>query len=182
MQILVSTYLLLMSMTVTLASNCSMDGQTYAHEWNKAAFYRCSRNCPNLEGCPPYHYYHGSTGQCNRIPVEWLPRFDLNGRYTWPWTTNFIEIQQVNYDVKWKSDEPAAQYTFNGRYLNETTVSGLLIILVKRTNCIRIEQMDLNVLGKRNFCRSRVAIHWYSRTCNLALTPNHCHIYWFIRA
>jgi hypothetical protein len=172
MHISISTFLVLISLSSTMASNCSRADQTYAHEWNKAAYYHCSRTCPYLKQCPPSQYYSARMSRCVSKPFDWSPQYKLSGRHQAVSSRSFLEIDAVQYKVNWRSEDDVAQYIFNGRYLNQTMFTGLEIILVKKSNCIRIQQSDFSVVADRHICRTRVALHWYSHTCELLFSQN----------
>ncbi|CAF1472757.1 unnamed protein product [Adineta steineri] len=147
-----------LSTTFITAFICPTTNNTYPHEWNNAAYYQCSKDCAYQRDCPPKTYYSSSTRKCISEPADWSPQFDLTGQYIWSDKT-FMEIRQVGYDVQWSTESNDAIYNFVGRYLNATMVSGLEIILEKTTNCVSLQEFDLSVTGKRNFCRSRVSYH-----------------------
>lgn len=155
--------------------DCSVNDRTFPHEWNKAAYYQCFRTCPYAKHCPFNQYYSMINRKCADLPADWIPSFNIKGRYQIGDTPHFIDVDQSTYEVKWRSEDASTLYIFNGRYLNETMVTGLEISLVKRNHCIRLQQLDLVVVNHQHFCRSHAALHWYTRTCALPLSDKACH-------
>ena len=155
--------------------DCSMDEYIYPHEWNRQAYYTCSNGCPYVKYCNSGEYYSTKMKKCQKAPVDWSPNFDLKGRYSWPETGNFFQVDQRTYDIIWQTEDSNFKYGFNGRYLNETMVTGLEIAISKTTNCIRIQRLDLIVQGNGKFCRFYSSLHWYSRTCGMSLSSSVCH-------
>jgi hypothetical protein len=178
MAILMSIFFLIVSIIVySTAFVCPKTNGTYPHEWNKAAYYYCSQGCAYEKNCSSKSYYSNTTNQCKLEPADWSPQYDLTGRYQ-SRTSTFMEIRQIGYDVQWTSEDTVAIYTFIGRYINETMVTGVEIRLIRRSNCITLQEFVLSVSGKRNFCLSRAAFHWYTRTCGYPdVSPYFCYIY-----
>ncbi|CAF2975083.1 unnamed protein product [Rotaria sp. Silwood2] len=133
---------------------------TYPHEWNKAAYYRCSKWCAYQQNCPPNYYYYAQINQCQLQPTDWTPRFDLTGRYQLGWGY-FMDITQTGYNVRWIYETNEDRYAFVGQYINETMIMGMQTNIKKRTNCIVLENFELSVSGKRNFCRTRATFPCY---------------------
>ncbi|CAF3178894.1 unnamed protein product [Rotaria sp. Silwood2] len=133
---------------------------TYPHEWNKAAYYRCSKWCAYQQNCPPNYYYYAQINQCQLQPTDWTPRFDLTGRYQLGWGY-FMDITQTGYNVRWIYETNEDRYAFVGQYINETMIMGMQTNIKKRTNCIVLQNFELSVSGKRNFCRTRATFPCY---------------------
>ncbi|CAF5187405.1 unnamed protein product, partial [Rotaria magnacalcarata] len=87
------------TITSSLAYLCPTLRGTYPHEWNKAAYYRCSRGCDYQESCPPDTFYSNETSKCEMKPGTWSPYYDLTGRNHW--NNIMMEIIQTSYDVQW---------------------------------------------------------------------------------
>ena len=178
MHIRLSAFLALIALTTTMASNYLKTAETFPHEWNKAAYYERVNNCPYPKECSSTQYYSNRTRRCAPEPPDWSPQYKLNGRYQSPSSRSFMEINTAQYKVNWISEDDTAHYIFNGRYLNQTMFTGLEITLLKRSNCIRLQQFDFSVVAHRHFCRSRVTSHWYTPTCELPPSENKlCFVY-----
>ncbi|CAF3571816.1 unnamed protein product [Rotaria sp. Silwood1] len=177
MKIQLSILFLICSIASSMSFECPTKNGTYPHEWNKAAYYRCSRGCAYEQRCPMNYYYYNKTNQCQLQPTDWTSQFDLTGRYQLGWGNFFMDISQTGYDVQWTYETTDDRYTFVGQYINETMISGMQTNIKKRTNCVVLQNFELSVVGKRNFCRIRATFTWYTRTCNTALSVNQCYVY-----
>ncbi|CAF1315220.1 unnamed protein product [Rotaria sp. Silwood1] len=107
------------------------------------------------------YYYYNKTNQCQLQPTDWTPQFDLTGRYQLGWGNFFMDISQTGYDVQWTYETTDDRYTFVGQYINETMISGMQTNIKKRTNCVVLQNFELSVVGKRNFCRIRATFTCY---------------------
>ncbi|CAF2064098.1 unnamed protein product [Rotaria magnacalcarata] len=99
MKIHITLSFLICTITSSLAYLCPTLRGTYPHEWNKAAYYRCSRGCDYQESCPPDTFYSNETSKCEMKPGTWSPYYDLTGRNHW--NNIMMEIIQTSYDVQW---------------------------------------------------------------------------------
>ncbi|CAF4664357.1 unnamed protein product, partial [Rotaria socialis] len=99
MKIHITISFLICTITSSLAYLCPTPHGTYPHEWNKAAYYRCSGGCDYQESCPPDTFYSNVAGKCEMKPGTWIPYYDLTGRNQW--NNIMMEIIQTSYNVQW---------------------------------------------------------------------------------
>jgi hypothetical protein len=156
--------LLILCTGLTSAFDCPRSNGTYPHESNAAAYYRCSRSCSYQESCPPNQFYSSTANQCKPEPADWTPRFDLTGTFDYPGGYYSIPTRQSGYNLYWTAAYDGVEYSFTGRYINETVVIGMEVGLVKSTNCRFLNEFIITVTAKRTFCHTKT-LHWYTRAC-----------------
>ncbi|CAF3649132.1 unnamed protein product [Rotaria sp. Silwood1] len=161
MKIQLSILFLICSIASSMGFVCPIKNGAYPHEWNKAVYYSCSKGCAYQQNCPLNRYYYSKTNKCELKPTDWSPQFNLTGRYQWNSSDLFMDIIQTGYDVQWIYESNEDRQIFVGQYVNETMIMGMKTSLKKATNCIVLENLELSVLGKHNFCQTQAKFYCY---------------------
>ncbi|CAF1533633.1 unnamed protein product [Rotaria sp. Silwood1] len=161
MKIQLSILFLICSIASSMGFVCPIKNGAYPHEWNKAVYYSCSKGCAYQQNCPLNRYYYSKTNKCELKPTDWSPQFNLTGRYQWNSSNLFMDIIQTGYDVQWIYESNDDRQIFVGQYVNETMIMGMKTSLKKATNCIVLENLQLSVLGKHNFCQTQAKFYCY---------------------
>ena len=60
--------------------------------------------------------------------------------------------RQSGYNLYWTTEYNGVEYSFTGRYINETVVIGMEVGLVKSTSCRFLHEFIITVTAKRTFC------------------------------
>ncbi|CAF1478041.1 unnamed protein product [Adineta steineri] len=151
--------------------SCAQTNGTFKNDDDFRSYYVCTNYCDRLEYCTKTTEYYSSLERiCKTDGFLWIPAYSLTGVQEVTPNVQYRHFQQSNYDLYWSSETKNHQFTFTGRYINETQVVGTEIILSLKNKCILVRDVQLTVKGTKSFCTTNIE-NRYSMKCELP--PNY---------
>ena len=153
--------------TVQGSYSCAQLNGTFKNDDDYRSYYICTNYCDRREYCSKTTEYYSSIDRiCKNTGFLWSPAYDLTGIQKITPFVQYRNFQQTNFDVYWSSETKTHQFSFLGRYINETYVVGTETILSLKNKCILVRDVQLIVKGTKSVCITNIE-NPYSMKCEL---------------
>jgi hypothetical protein len=164
--------LVLLFATIAVAEgsySCAARNGTFKNDDDGRSYYVCTNYCDRLEYCTKTTEYYSSIDRtCKTDGFTWAPAYNLIGVQQIIPLVQYRHFQQSGSDVFWYSETKNHQFSFLGRYINETHVTGTETIVSLKNKCTLVRDVQLVVRGTNSFCATNLP-NPYSMNCELPL-------------